>query len=162
MGVRNCQELGLNLQKICSRLLANNNLVKLLYYTDLDPLAQPDLSEEQKQKIFGDLINIVPNIGTRQDSRSTIAIYIPRASGLAGNSEFKTVAIAIQIFVPFTQWIIKDTNLRPFAIMGEIQNSLRDKTVNGLGKIKGGDFDLVDLTQELSVYNMNFTITEYD
>ena len=65
MGVRNCQELGLNLQKICSRLLANNNLVKLLYYTDLDPLAQPNLSEEQKQKLFGDLINIVPNIGTR-------------------------------------------------------------------------------------------------
>lgn len=162
MGVRNCQELGLNLQKICSRLLANNNLVKLLYYTDLDPLAQPNLSEEQKQKLFGDLINIVPNIGTRQDSRSTIAIYIPRASGLTGNSEFKTVTIAIQILVPFTQWIIKDTNLRPFAIMGEIQNSLRDKTVNGLGKIKGGDFDLVDLTQELSVYNMNFSITEYD
>lgn len=162
MGVRNCQELGLNLQKICSRLLANNNLVKLLYYTDLDPLAQPNLNEEQKQKIFGDLINIVPNIGTRQDSRSTIAIYIPRAHGLTVNSEFKTVTIAIQILVPFTQWIIKDTNLRPFAIMGEIQNSLRDKTVNGLGKIKGGDFDLVDLTQELSVYSMNFTITEYD
>lgn len=162
MGVRNCQELGLNLQKICSRLLANDNLVKLLYYTDLDPLVQPNLSEEQKQKIFGDLINIVPNVSARQDSRSTIAIYVPRATGLTSNPEFKTVIISIQVLVPFTQWIIKDTNLRPFAIMGEIQNSLRDKTVNGLGKIKGGDFDLIDLTQELSVYNMNFTIVEYD
>ena len=37
MGARNCQELGINLQKICSRLMANDNLVKLLYYTEIDP-----------------------------------------------------------------------------------------------------------------------------
>jgi hypothetical protein len=32
MGVRNCAELGENLQKIVKRLLANDDLVKLLYY----------------------------------------------------------------------------------------------------------------------------------
>jgi hypothetical protein len=36
MGVRNCGELGINLQKICSRLLANDDLLKLLYYTETD------------------------------------------------------------------------------------------------------------------------------
>jgi hypothetical protein len=38
MGARNCQELGVNLQKICSRLMANDNLIKLLHYTDINPL----------------------------------------------------------------------------------------------------------------------------
>jgi hypothetical protein len=53
MGVRNCQEIGENLQKIVKRLLANDNLVKLLYYTDKDPLSQPLLTEEdKKEKIF--------------------------------------------------------------------------------------------------------------
>ena len=162
MGVRNCQELGINLQKICSRLLANDELIKLLYYTDLDPLSREKLSEEEKQKLFNDLICIVPNIGTRTDSRSAIAVYIPQASGLSGNKEFKSVTIAVDVFVPLTQWIIKNSNLRPFAIMGEIQNSLQGKTVNGLGKIQGGDFDLTLLTDEMSGYRLVFNIIEYE
>lgn len=162
MGARNCQELGINLQKICSRLLANDNLVKLLYYADLDPLGKTALTAEQKQKIFNDLICVIPKVGTRTDSKSVIAVYIPRAAGLSGNSEYKTVTIAIDVFVPMTQWIIKDSNLRPFAIMGEIQNSLNGKTINGLGKIKGGDFELVLLTDEMSGYRQMFTITEYE
>jgi hypothetical protein len=162
MGARNCQELGINLQKICSRLLANDNLVKLLYYVDLDPLDRTALTAEQKQKIFNDLVCIIPKVGTRTDSKSVIAVYVPKAAGLSGNSEYKTVTIAIDVFVPMTQWIIKDSNLRPFAIMGEIQNSLNGKTINGLGKIKGGDFELVLLTDEMSGYRQVFTITEYE
>lgn len=162
MGARNCQELGVNLQKICSRLMANDNLIKLLHYTDINPLEQANLTEEQKKTLFNDLICVVPKVGTREDSRSVIAIYIPKASSLSGNREFKNVVIAVDVFVPLTQWIIKDSNLRPFAIMGEIQNSLNDKTVNGLGKIQGGDFDLVTLTDEMSAYRQIFSITEYD
>jgi hypothetical protein len=63
MGVRNCQEIGENLQKIIKRLLANDNLVKLLYYTDKDPLSQPLLTEEdKKEKIFEELIKIIPKV----------------------------------------------------------------------------------------------------
>jgi hypothetical protein len=101
-------------------------------------------------------------VGTREDSRSVIAIYVPKAHGLSENSEFKTVTIAIDIFVPLTHWVIKNSNLRPFAIMGEIQKSLRGKTINGLGKIEGGDFDLTLLTDEMSGYRMVFNITEYE
>lgn len=162
MGARNCQELGLNLQKICSRLLANDNLVNLLYYADLDPLNQMNLNEEQKKRLFNDLLLVVPRVGTREDSRSVIAIYVPKATPLNNNKEFKNVVIAIDIFVPLTQWIIKDSNLRPFAIMGEIQSSLNGKTVNGLGKIQGGGFELTSLTDEMSVYRQTFMITEYE
>lgn len=162
MGARNCQELGINLQKIHSRLLANDDLIKLLYYTEQNPLDQPSLDDEKKKKLFNDLICIVPKMGTREDSRSVIALYIPKASQLSGNKEFKNVIIAIDILVPLDQWIIKDNNLRPFSIMGQIQNSLNNKTVNGLGKIEGGDFDLVQLTDEMSIYRQVFSITEYD
>lgn len=162
MAVRNCAELGINLQKICARLLANDDLIKLLYYTDINPLGCPALSNQEKQSLFNDLVCVVPRVGTREDSRSAIAIYIPKAQGLSGNSEFKNVSIAIDIFVPLTQWIIQDSNLRPFAIMGEIQKSLRDKTINGLGKIQGGDFDLILLTDEMSGYRLVFNITEYE
>ena len=162
MATRDYKELGVNLQKICTRLMANDDLLKLLYYTDIDPLGQEKLTDIQKSKLFNDLICIVPRVGTREDSRSVIAVYIPKAASLSGNAEFKHVTIAIDIFVPLTQWIIKDSNLRPFAIMGEIQSALNGKTINGLGKIQGGDFDLTILTDEMSGYRQVFTITEYE
>ena len=61
-----------------------------------------------------------------------------------------------------TQWIMKGTNLRPFAIMGEIQESLNGKKIKGLGKMVGGDFDLNFLTEEISAYEQTFVITSYD
>lgn len=160
--IRNCGELGVNLQKICSRLMANDNLVKLLYYTDLDPLNQEALSEKQKNALFGDLICVVPKVGTRTDSRSVIAVYIPRAVGISSNTEFRSVEVAIEVFVPLSQWIIKDMNLRPFAILGEIQSSLNHKRINGLGTIEGGDFELISVTNEMATYRQTFSIIEYE
>ena len=52
MGVRNCADIGENLQKIISRLMDNQNLLKYLYYSDKDPLSHPDLTDEQINEII--------------------------------------------------------------------------------------------------------------
>ena len=163
MNVRNCTDIGVNAQYIVKRLLANQNLLKLLYYTDKDPLSHEDLTQEQIQnEIFEKLVKIVPRVGPKETAHSLIAVRIARARGLASNSEFKNVNISIEVFVPMTQWIIKDTNLRPFAIMGEVQKSLSGKKIEGLGKLMGGDFDLNFLTEEMSAYEQTFILTSYD
>lgn len=163
MKVRNCSDIGVNAQFIIKRLLANQNLLKLLYYTDKDPLNHPDLTQEQIQnEIFEKLIKIVPRVGPKETANSLVALRIARGRGLAQNNEFKNVSISLEVFVPMTQWIIKDTNLRPFAIMGEIQKSLNGKKIEGLGKMTGGDFDLNFLTEEISAYEQTFILTSYD
>ena len=163
MNVRNCTDIGVNAQYIVKRLLANQNLLKLLYYTDKDPLSHEDLTQEQIQnEIFEKLVKIVPRVGPKETAHSIIAVRIARARGLASNNEFKNVNISIEVFVPMTQWIIKDTNLRPFAIMGEIQKSLNGKKIEGLGKLTGGDFSLNFLTEEISAYEQTFVLTSYD
>ena len=163
MGVRNCSEVGENLQKIVTRLMANDNLVNLLYYTNKDPLNQPHLTDqEKKEKIFEKLIKIIPRVGPKEDASSIIAIRVISGHKMNSNSEFKDVKIGIEVFVPLTQWIIKDTNLRPFAILGEIEKSLNEKTINGLGKLRGGDFDLNFLTEEIGAYEQTFWITSYE
>ena len=163
MNVRNCTDIGVNAQYIVKRLLANQNLLKLLYYTDKDPLSHDDLTPEQIQdEIFEKLIKIVPRVGPKETAHSLIAIRIARARGLASNNEFKNVNISVEVFVPMTQWIIKDTNLRPFAIMGEVQKSLNGKKIEGLGKLTGGDFSLNFLTEEISAYEQTFVLTSYD
>ena len=163
MAIRNCADLGVNAQYIMKRLLANQNLLKLLYYTDKDPLSHEDLTAKQIQdEVFGKLVKIVPRVGPKETAHSIIVIRIARGRGLASNSEFKNVTLGIEVFVPITQWMIKDTNLRPFAIMGEVQKSLNGKKIEGLGKMDGGDFDLNFLTEEVSAYEQIFTITSYD
>lgn len=163
MGVRNCRDLGENAQKIIKRLMANQKLVKLLYYTDKDPLSQPDLTPEQiREEIYEKLIKITPRVGPKETSHSIVTMRITRARKNLENSEFKDVNINIEVFVPLTQWIIKDVQLRPFAILGEIQESLDGKTINGLGKLEGGEFDLNFLTEEIGAYEQFFYLTSYD
>ena len=163
MAVRNCKEIGENLQRIVTRLMANDRLINLLYYTDKDPLSQAPLTEEEKRtEIFEKLIKIIPRVGADETSHSIIAIRAMNGMRLDDNPEFKIVQISVEVFCPLTQWVIKDTNLRPFLILGEIQESLEGKKINGLGKIKGGDFSLSFLTEEISCYEMTFEIISYD
>lgn len=163
MGVRNCAELGENLQKIVKRLLANDELVKLLYYEQDDPFGQPALSTEQKNvEVFEKLIKTVPRVGTKDTAKSVIVVYVQRAGKLSGNKEFRNVKILVDVIVPLTQWYIRGTNFRPFAILGQVQSSLDEKTINGLGKISGGDFELNFVTDDVICYQQIYEITEYD
>ena len=161
--VRNLEELGFNLQKIVARLQANQNLLKLLYYTDKDPYSKADLTSTQiKEEVFEKLIKVVPRVGPKETANSIVSLRIVRGPIDSKNSEFRNINLGIEIFVPLTQWFIKDTNLRPFCIRGEIQKSLNGKVINGLGRMEGGDFSLNFLTEEMSCYEMTFRFTEYD
>lgn len=104
MSVRNNAELGENLQKIVARLMANDNLVKYLYYTDKDPLSQNNLTEEQKRKeVFEKLIKIVPRVGPKETAHSIVTVRVASAHRANLNSEFKNIIISIEVFVPLTQ-----------------------------------------------------------
>lgn len=162
MAVRNSAEIGDNLKKIINRLLVNDDLINLLYYTDLDPLNQPKLTQEQKkEEVYEKLIKIIPRVGPKETAHSMIAVRIARGRKNMENDEFRDISIIFDIFVPLTQWFIKDENLRPFKILGEIEKSLNGKTINGLGKMSGGDFDLNFLTEEICCYTQNFSIITY-
>lgn len=165
MAVRNCADIGINLQKITNRLMENDKLVNLLYYTGKDPLAESPLTSLQKKtEIFEHLIKVVPRINAEEKETATslVSVRVVRGRQNAENTEFKDMIIEVETFVPLTQWIIKDSNLRPFAIMGEIQKSLNGKTIDGLGRMVGGDFDLNFISEEISCYVQMFYITSYE
>ena len=163
MATRNLADLGLNLQKVVSRLQSNQNLLKLLYYTDKDPYSKPDLTpQEIKDEIYEKVIKVVPRIGYKETAKSMVTMRVVRGRANPGNDEFRDFELDIEVFVPLTQWFIKDSNLRPFAIMGEIHKSLNNKTIDGLGKMVGGDFQINFLTDEISSYEMIYRFTSYD
>jgi hypothetical protein len=125
----------------------------LLHFEDANPLGHTPLTQEEKQKeIFEKLIKTVPHVGTKDTAKSVIVVYVQKAGRIPGNKEFKNVTVLVDVIVPLTQWYIMDTNLRPFAILGQIQKSLEDKTINGLGKLSGGDFTLNFVTDDVICY----------
>ncbi len=163
MATRNLEDLSTNLQKIVSRLQSNQNLLKLLYYTGKDPLSEPDLTSDQiKSEIYNKMIKVVPRIGYKETAQSMVTMRVVRGRSNLGNAEFRDFEIDIEVFVPLTQWFIKDSNLRPFAIMGQIHKSLNNKKIDGLGKMVGGDFQINFLTDEICSYEMVYQITSYD
>ena len=163
MGVRNCAEIGENLQKIAHYLLKNEKLVKLLYYSDIDPLGHENIPVSIKEnEIFGKLIKIVPKVTTEETTRSIIVLKVTDGRGLAENDEFRRIGFEIEVFVPLDTWVIKDSNLRPFAILGAIQESLKDATVNELGKLKGGDFEEKFYTDKISCHFTTYSVVTYD
>ena len=102
MSVRNCNELGLSLQKIVKRLMENDDLVKLLFYEDQDPLAGASLDKETKQKeIFEKLIKVVPHVGTNTDSKSKLVVYITKGNKNPQNKKL----ILLIIFLSFLYYL---------------------------------------------------------
>lgn len=161
--IRDLGSFALDLQQVVTRLLANQNLLKLLYYTDKDPLGHADLPPEIIQKeIYNKLLKIVPRLDPTETARSIVAIRISDGIANKANKEFKAFKMMIEVFVPLTQWMIKDANLRPFSIMSEIQIALKNKDISGLGKITGGDFALNFLSDEMSCYEITYWFTDYE
>lgn len=133
----------------------------MLFYTNEDPLSS-QLPAPSHEDIYEKLIRIVPKVGAKDNDKSIIAIYVSNGLKAQENAEFKRITITIDIYTPLTQWIIKNANLRPFAIIGKIQECLDGKTVNGLGKLSCGDFNLILLTEDVSCYQMKIAVIEYD
>lgn len=163
--VRYLQEMGPNLIKMMKRLLANKELLRLLIYTDKDPL-NPEKPEIKASDAYlnGDngVIRIIPIIGTKENSQSIITLRVLKGVPSMNNTDFLDIYFAIEIFVPTEQWVIKGDNLRPYSIMGEIQKTLEGKNINGLGTIRGSGFSANFFTEEISAFIMNFKITQYN
>lgn len=113
-------------------------------------------------EIFEKLIKIVPRVGPKETANSILALQVVYGHRNSENGEFRNVKIIVESFVPLTQWLINSDNLRPFAILGEVQESLNGKTINGLGKLDGGDFDVNFLTDEISCYEQEFNLIAYE
>lgn len=161
--VRNCADLGNTLIEIFSILKKDQELLKLLYYTDKNPLENKDITDEQfRSEIYEKLIKVTPRVGPKETAQSVISLLIKEGKGLTENNEFTRISLEVEIFTPLDQWIIKNTNLRIFAIMGRLQEDLRGIKIDGLGKLSGGNFELDFLTDEIGAYILYFDFLAYD
>lgn len=160
MAIRNSQELGNNLFLVAKRLLENNKLCRLLVNSNMNPL---DIPVNNSFSLLNKNIKVVPKIDESEfNQESKIALVFPRGNLNDDNEEFKIVEMHILVYTTLDTWIINDENLRPFMIMSEIEKSLKNKRINGIGVMKYKGFDLSTLTDKISCYQMVFHIDVFD
>jgi hypothetical protein len=162
MAMRNSEELGVNLSKVALRLVKNQKLCKYIMYTDDNPLDNPDFKDPVREVLHKN-IKIVPQVNVdKNTTRSTVIITYDSAPVNESNTEFDNVNLVIMVYTPMREWQLNDINLRPFLIISEIEKSLKDKTVEGVGKLKYHGWATKVLTDTFSCYHMMFTINAFD
>lgn len=156
MAVRNYKELSSVLRKIALRLLTNQDLCKTLYHIDSDPLSHDDFSTTKP--LLGDVIRFIPRVGAQEVTKSILVMSLIGGARDTTNKEILVLPIYFYLYVPFSQWIMKGDDLRPFLLMAQIDETLDGKNIGGIGTLRSVDFQLESVSDEMSCYRMGYTV----
>ena len=137
-----------DLNIIVSKLLTNKRLKKLLYYDTKDCLQKPDLTNEQELSLLGDRIKIVPKIKVDNEIKTYLLISFNDFITNSTNPEFRDNVIEFDIICHVDQWQLKDFELRPYKIAGEIDTMLNNSKLTGIGELKFRGASQMILTDE--------------
>ena len=121
-----------DLRLLIDKVLSNNRLCKLLYYTDNKPLDKKNLTDEQKIGLFGKQIRIVPKLYVDQPVLNYMIISFDNFLE-SSNPEFRDNIIEFDIICHFDQWQLNDFDLRPYRIAAEIDSMLDKQKLTGIG-----------------------------
>ena len=122
---------------ITNKMMKNERLKRLLYYTTKDALNRTDsFSEEQTLELFQKHIKIIPKLYIDGSVLSYIIINFDNFTPNAENPEFRDNIITFDIICHFDQWNLGDFQLRPYRIAAEIDTMFNNKHLTGIGDLQ--------------------------
>jgi hypothetical protein len=116
--------------------MKNKRLLKMLYYPTSDCMSKPDLTEDETYNLFGKNIKLVPKLSIDGEVLNYIIISFDNFTTNVTNPEFRDNIIEFDIICHFDSWQMKDFELRPYKIAGEIDSMFNDKHLTGIGKLE--------------------------
>ena len=120
---------------ITNKMMKNDRLKRLLYYTTNDALDRPKLNEDQSLELFKKNIKIVPKLYIDGSVLSYVIISFDNFTPNAENPEFRDNIISFDVICHFDQWDLKDFQLRPYMIAAEIDSMFNGKHLTGIGEL---------------------------
>ncbi len=138
-----------DMRLLVDKIVSNDRLCKLLYYTDAKALDHNKLTDEQKVSMFGKNIKLVPKLYVDGSVLTYIIISFDNFVE-SGNPEFRDNIIEFDIICHFDQWQLQDFNLRPYRIAAEIDSMLDKKKLTGIGEIEFLGANQIILTDEFA------------
>ena len=133
---------------IVDRIMKNDRLKKMLYYTSRDCLDKPKLTEDETIEMFGKQIKIVPKLYVDGSVLNYIIISFDNFTLNATNPEFRDNIIEFDIICHFDQWHMKDFELRPYKIAAELDSMFSGQRLTGIGKLEFLGANQMILTDE--------------
>lgn len=125
-----------DLSIIIDKILSNDRLKKLLYYTTKDALLKSSLTEEESVGLLKDHIKLTPKIYIDKEVLNYIVIMCNNFITNNTNPEFRDNTISFSIVCHNDQWEMQDFQLRPFRIAAELDQMLNEKKLSGIGVLQ--------------------------
>lgn len=138
-----------DMRLLVDKILSNERLKKLLFYTTRDALEKPKLTEEESISLFGKQIKLVPKLYVDGSVLTYIIISFDNFVE-SENPQFRDNIIEFDIICHFDQWQLKDYDLRPYRIAAELDSMLDKKRLTGIGKIEFLGANQIILTDEFA------------
>jgi len=120
---------------IANQLLKNQNLMKLIYYTQPDCLKADDLTPEQILSLLNNQIRIVPKIDIEQHCPNQVIITFDNFIPNAKNPEFRDCTVGFDVLCHPDHWNLGNFQLRPYKIVGEIDAMFNNRKMTGIGTL---------------------------
>lgn len=138
-----------DMKLLVDKIMANERLCKLLYYTDSEALNKPKLTNEQKISLFNKQIRLVPKLYVDPPVLNYIIISFDNFVE-SDNPEFRDNIIEFDIICHFDQWQLKDFDLRPYRIAAELDTMLNKQRLTGIGLVEFYGAKEILLTDEFA------------
>ena len=161
--VRNFKAVGDNLFVIAQKILDDDDICKLLYYTDENPLSHEDMTDEQKQELLHKNILLVPKVPENDDVKGSyiLVLYDGFNMNLA-NPQFKDADLLFIVVCPPENWLINEPSLRPFLIMSRIDELFGNKKIANIGTLQFVKADRFVLNSQLTGYGLTYSTYEFN
>lgn len=138
-----------DMKLLVDKIVSNERLCKLLYYTDSEALNKPKLTDEQKISLFNKQIRLVPKLYVDTPVLNYVIISFDNFVE-SDNPEFRDNIIEFDIICHFDQWQLKDFDLRPYRIAAELDTMLNKQRLTGIGLLEFYGAKEILLTDEFA------------
>ena len=125
-----------DMEIITNKILKNERLKKLLYYTTNNALDRDNIGEDASLALFGKQIKIVPKLYIDGSVLNYIIISFDNFTQNGTNPEFRDNIISFDIICHFDQWGLKGFQLRPYKIAAELDSMFNGKHLTGIGNLE--------------------------
>ena len=144
-----------NLMSIAQKILANEDLCKLLKYSDGDPLSGDDFNTYE---LLHKNVLVVPKMPDYTQG-SVVAILFDDGM-LNQNVSFDDITYRINVLVPWKDWILDNGRIRPFYISDELEKTLDRLKLKGMGTLYLSNVSRLQGTDDYGAYSLEFTTIE--
>jgi hypothetical protein len=121
------KELNAGINKIIEIILNNQDICKLLFYDEYNPLSLPNISNT-RSLLMDRVFPLMKNPDSETEQKTILDIYYYSSEPWDKNSGFRQTYICFDIICHLDLWMI-ESGIRPYSILNEIDMMFNNKKI---------------------------------